>query len=152
MGKIQNKNGKSMQAIKSTSFSDTINKYARGSLKDVKLNKIKFKGLRKTMKKTVETIKDTATKNAGAEVLLPSEAGYIELDENSNSKVFKIKQKELIQNVDLNTAKNVIDLQLTKFGPYIANYSRNGRLINLYFHYKWLYCKDICFLLERKDI
>ena len=138
MGKDINKNSMkntgTLKSIKSESFTNTVNKYTRGSLKDLKINKIKFKGLKKTIKETAESIKNAAEKTAAAEVLLPSEQGFIELDDDAKTtKIYKIKQKEIIQNVDLNTAKNVIDLQLTKFGPYTTDYTRNGRYNNSYY-------------------
>ena len=69
--------------------------------------------------------------------MLPSEAGFIEIDgDNKREKIFHLKQRDIIQNVDLNSAKNAIDLQLTTFGPYFANYSRNGRYLTHYFKIK----------------
>jgi U3 small nucleolar RNA-associated protein 7 len=101
-----------------------INKYARGSI-NFSTKSIKHKGLRKTLEETKEKNIEAATRTAATEVLLPSVAGFIEVEDNE--KVFKLKQKEILQNVDMNTAKNKIDLQLTKFGPYTVDYSKNGR-------------------------
>ena len=61
------------------------------------------------------------------QVLLPAETGFIEMD--GSEKSYKLKQAALLKEVDLNTAKNAMDLQLTKFGPYRLNYSRNGRFM-----------------------
>ena len=77
------------------------------------------------MQATEERILDGAMKTAATEVLLPSEGGFIETD--GNEKTYRLKQDTIVQQVDLNTAKNAINLQLTKFGPYRMNYSRNGR-------------------------
>jgi U3 small nucleolar RNA-associated protein 7 len=109
--------------------STSINKYTRGSV-NFSTKNIKHKGLRKTLEETKDKHIDAATRTAATEILLPSTAGFIEVD--GNEKVFKLKQKEILQNVDLNTAKNSIDLQLTKFGPYNVDYSRNGRCAQLY--------------------
>lgn len=104
-----------------------IDKYDRGST-HFNASKAKHKGLRKTLEETKERNRDAASRNASAEILLPSEAGFIEIDgDNKREKIFHLKQRDIIQNVDLNSAKNAIDLQLTTFGPYFANYSRNGR-------------------------
>lgn len=46
---------------------------------------------------------------------------------DNNVKTFKLKQKEIKQNVDLNTVRNMMNLSLTNFGPYNVTYSRNGR-------------------------
>ncbi len=104
---------------------DVLNKYTRGSVK-FNTNKIKSKGLRLTMKETQETILENAQKTAATEVLLTGEVGTIQL-EGPNERTYKLRQQVIKDNVDLNTAKNVIDLQLTKFGPYKVDYTRNGR-------------------------
>ena len=106
---------------------ELIKKYARGETK-IKTNKTKFKSLRKTLVETQESIFDSAIKNASTEILLPADSGGIE---SSDTKVFKIKQKDLKEHLDLNTTKNMIDLHLTKFGPYRTNYTPNGRYIYL---------------------
>ena len=71
-----------------------------------------------------DNIIESAVKNAATEVLLPTEVGFIE---TTGKKVFKLKQKDLRDSVDLNTSRNMLDLHLTKFGPYRTNYTRNGR-------------------------
>ncbi len=101
-----------------------ISKYTKGSV-NFSTKNVKHKGLRKTLEETKDRNINAATLTAATEVLLPSTAGFIEVE--SGEKVFKLKQKEILSNVDLNTAKNSIDLQLTKFGPYNVDYSKNGR-------------------------
>jgi len=109
-------------------FNLKVSKYSRGSLYNVKSKSLRFKGLKKTLEESRASVKDAATKTAAAEVLLPANPGCIELSGDGNiTKVYKLRQKEIIPNVDLNTARKCIDLQLTKFGPYTVNYSRNGR-------------------------
>ena len=102
-----------------------VEKYARGSV-SINVHKIKQKNLRKTLEENNIRNLDAAEHNASTEVLLPATEGFIELD-NKREKVYHLKQKDIIQNVDVNTAKNAFDLQLTNFGPYCINYSRNGR-------------------------
>lgn len=104
---------------------ETIQKYARGNVDFVPKKKAGL-GLQSRIKHTNQNIFESATATAAAEILLPSDAGCIELDDN-RMKVYKLKQKEIVQNVDLNTARNVIDFQLHDFAPYTVNYSRNGR-------------------------
>ena len=60
-----------------------------------------------------------------AEVLLPGDTGFIRPE--GNEKTYRLKQRDIINEVDMNTAKNAMDFQLTKFGPYNLNYSKNGR-------------------------
>ena len=80
---------------------ELVHKYARG---DVKINtkKVKHKALRKTLMETQDSIVDSAVKNASTEILLPAEVGFIDPVEK---KVFKIKQKELREHIDVNTAR-----------------------------------------------
>lgn len=101
-------------------------KYIRGNV-NINLNKIKYKKLRETIKENQENIIDSARKTAATEVLLPSDAGVIEAE--GNEKTYKLKQEVLKNYVDLNTSKNMIDLQLPNFGPYRVDYTRNGRYL-----------------------
>lgn len=121
---------KSLKAIADKKLNDAATKYARGSL-DFNTSKIEHKALRKTLEGTKRKIVDAATRTATTEVLLTSDPGYIEMDDNR--KVYSLKQKDIVENVDLNTAKNSLDLQLTNFGPYSVNYSRNGRYVHKLF-------------------
>ena len=102
-----------------------IEKYARGSLKFNKASS-KFKHLRQNVSNIGTKIVEAATKAADTEILLPNEAGFITTT-NVFEKTFKLRQSDILKQVDVNTQKNVIDLQLTNFGPYSVNYSRNGR-------------------------
>ena len=102
----------------------TLEKYARGSL-TINTKGVKYKALKMTLSNTQASIVDASTKTAATEVLLPTEAGVIVTE--GNERTYKLRQEVIRQNVDLNTGRNIIDLQLTKFGPYRLNYSRNGR-------------------------
>ena len=110
---------------------DTFNKYARGPI-NTSYKKSKFMSLKMTVKEEAERATIAATQTALTEVLLPQKTGYIESEELP---VYKLKQKDIADAVDLNTIRNQFDLQLHNFGPYNVNYSRNGRYvaINSYF-------------------
>jgi U3 small nucleolar RNA-associated protein 7 len=127
MGKKKNQREKLSlkNAYKSTLQHEDMKKYTRGSL-EMKNKRAKTLALKTSLEQTNQNIKEAVTEAVANEILLPSEAGYIELD-NKNLKVYKLKQKEIIANVDLNTAKNAFDLQLHAFAPYCVNYTRNGR-------------------------
>jgi U3 small nucleolar RNA-associated protein 7 len=105
---------------------ENVQKYTRGRV-DFNTRNVKHKGLRKTLTETKEAILNSASSAAAAEVLLPSEAGFIETE--GNERVYKFKQEEIKGNVDMNTARNAFDLQLPNFGPYTTKYSRNGRFM-----------------------
>ncbi|RYY85599.1 hypothetical protein EON63_07220 [archaeon] len=104
-----------------------VKKYSRGRIPDVShIPNSKGLQLRNALKSNAEAIKVSAVKAAEVEVLLPAEKGCIELDE-PHMRTYKLKQKDIIDNVDLNTAQKAFELHLTTFGPYNINYTRNGR-------------------------
>ena len=117
-----------------------LEKYARGSV-NFHVDKIKFKSLRMTMKSEQEKVTKSAEQTAAAEILLRGEKGFINItpqetpnttnefiqSSNVQAPIYKLKQSDICEHVDLNTVKNQFDLQLHDFGPYNINYSRNGR-------------------------
>ena len=109
---------------------DSAKKYLRSeqNLSEQRTNK-KHKGLRKALVENRAQMIDSAVRTAATEILLQGEAGHIEVDEGE--KTYKLRQSDIRPNVDLNTAKNAFDLNLTSFGPYCASYSRNGRFMAL---------------------
>lgn len=107
---------------------ELVNKYARGDVDKMSTRTIKkHKHLKKTLTELKEKITSAAAKTASTEILNEAEDGYIEAE--GNERTFKLTQNELKQHVDLNTEKNILSLQLTKFGPYRTSYSRNGRFM-----------------------
>ncbi len=102
----------------------TLKKYARGSV-DYNVKNVKFKALRKTLLEDNERMKESASKTAVTEVLLPGESGFIETDRNE--KIYKLKQRDVFPHIDMNSAKNAFEFQLQNFGPYSVDYTRNGR-------------------------
>jgi U3 small nucleolar RNA-associated protein 7 len=105
-------------------FEESAIKYARGSI-DFNTSKSKHKAIRLRMQDIKTSIKQSAIAAANSEILLPQQSGLIEVEKNE--KIYHITQKNIKDNIDLNTQKNIFDFQLTKFGPYNINFSRNGR-------------------------
>ena len=103
---------------------DKEKRYARGRL-NFKSKSSKNPFLKKKLEEANASIKSAVSEALATEILLPAESGYIEVAENE--KTYKLKQSSIKCNVDLNTQRNAFDLQLTTFGPYICNYTRNGR-------------------------
>lgn len=103
---------------------ELVKKYAHGSFKS-NTKQLKHKALKKTLEEVNSTIRKSASLTANTEILLPDEPGFIQVDEGD--KIYKISQSTIKQNVDMNTATNIFDFQLTKFGPYNVSFSRNGR-------------------------
>lgn len=114
----------SAKAVADKKLNEAAAKYTHGPV-DFDTKKIEHKALRKTLEGTKKKMIDAATRTATAEVLLTSDPGFIEMEDNR--KVYSLKAQDIVENVDLNTSKNCLDLQLTKFGPYSVNYSGNGR-------------------------
>lgn len=106
----------------------TIQKYSHGPVK-FKTSRHGPKKLLASLQDTRTTILESAQAAGDAEILLPAESGYIEME--NGIKTYKLTQKELRQNVDLNTARNIMNLSLTNFGPYNVSYNRNGRFESL---------------------
>ncbi len=102
-----------------------MSKYSRGKI-TFNSKKVKGTALRAKLEMTNTAIKEAAAAAAATEVLLPATAGFIEL-EDKDMKVYKLKQRDILQHVDTNTAKNAFDFQLHEFGPYRVNFTRNGR-------------------------
>ena len=61
------------------------------------------------------------------EILLPDSSGFIIADASAGERTYRLKQKDMRPMLDANVSRNIMDLFLTKFGPYRVNYSRNGR-------------------------
>ena len=82
--------------------------------------------MRSYLKATEKRFNEVAIKTAEAEkLLLPEEAGYLLAE--GMEKTYKFSQKELSENVDLQTQNKMFDLRLDDFGPYSLDYTRNGR-------------------------
>jgi U3 small nucleolar RNA-associated protein 7 len=111
--------------------SETLAKYSRGNDKPINPNR-KFKALKKTLESFKKSNFEAANLTATTEILLPQDAGTIEFHNEKNeydSKIYRLKQADILKNVDLNTSAKAFDLHLTHFGPYTVKYSRNGRLL-----------------------
>ena len=61
-----------------------------------------------------------------AEILLEGTSGYLE-PETELERTYKVRQDEIQASVSIATAKKRFDLTLSELGPYVFDYSRNGR-------------------------
>lgn len=50
-------------------------------------------------------------------------SSFIEKDDENEI----VRQRDIVENVDLFSAQKYFELDLNKFGPYRINYTRNGR-------------------------
>jgi U3 small nucleolar RNA-associated protein 7 len=51
--------------------------------------------------------------------------------EGELDKTFRVTQREIRDAVDLQSRDKIFDLRLTEFGPYLMEYSRDGRFLLL---------------------
>ena len=101
--------------------------YGRG--RKIPLGSVKDKKLRTTLKSLESKYKDAVLKAKDAEILLEHESGFLE-PENKLEKTYKVRQEEIRSSVGTETAKKGFDLKLN-IGPYIGEYTRNGRSLLL---------------------
>jgi U3 small nucleolar RNA-associated protein 7 len=100
------------------------NVYGRG--RKVSIRGVKDKKLRGNLRRLESKYQDATLKAKDAEILLENEAGFLEA-EGELERTYKIRQDELKQDLAVETAKKGFELKLVELGPYIADYSRNGR-------------------------
>lgn len=105
-----------------------MSKYSRGSAPE--LNSVKHKKLRQQIKKTEERYQQAVKEAAGTEYLLLEQQGYLE-PSNELEQTYKLKQDELVKEVDVATKRKRFDLKLDQFGPYTIDYTRSGNSLLL---------------------
>ncbi|KAI1150447.1 WD40-repeat-containing domain protein [Nemania diffusa] len=102
--------------------------YGRG--RSVNTRTIKDKKLRRNLQALESKYKAAALKAKDAEILLQGTSGYLE-PETELERTYKVRQDEIVENVSIATAQKRFDLTLNELGPYVFDYSRNGRDILL---------------------
>ncbi|KAG8419384.1 putative U3 small nucleolar RNA-associated protein 7 [Metarhizium acridum] len=98
--------------------------YGRG--KKINTKNIKDKKLRSNMKRLEGKYQDAAIKAKDAEILLENTAGFLE-PEGELERTFKVRQEDIVSDIGVATAQKRFDLKLDALGPYICDYTRNGR-------------------------
>ncbi|EHK47072.1 hypothetical protein TRIATDRAFT_45960 [Trichoderma atroviride IMI 206040] len=98
--------------------------YGRG--KQINTKQIKDKKLRRNLKELENKYQNAALKAKDAEILLENESGFLEA-EGELERTYKVRQDEIVANVAVETAKKRFELNLDQLGPYLCDYSKNGR-------------------------
>ncbi|KAI1329318.1 WD40-repeat-containing domain protein [Xylariaceae sp. FL0255] len=98
--------------------------YGRGIRVNVK--GAKDKKLRRNLQAIESKYKEATLKSKDAEILLENSSGYLEA-ETELERTYKVRQDEIQDSVSVATAQKRFDLSLTELGPYVFDYSRNGR-------------------------
>ncbi|KAG6008475.1 hypothetical protein E4U54_008703 [Claviceps lovelessii] len=98
--------------------------YGRG--KAINTKNIKDKKLRRNLKQLESKYQDATLKAKDAEILLENTGGFLEA-EGDLEKTYKVRQDAIVSEVGVATANKRFDLKLDALGPYICDFSRNGR-------------------------
>ncbi|KAI9707891.1 MAG: Small subunit (SSU) processome component [Bogoriella megaspora] len=103
---------------------DAHNAYGRG--KKISTRRIKDKKLRGSLRALENRYQDATIKAKEAEILLENDAGFLQA-EGELEKTYRVRQDEIKGSIAVETAKKGFDLRLDELGPYIFDYTRNGR-------------------------
>lgn len=98
--------------------------YGRG--RKIASKSIKDKKLRSNLRSLESKYKDATLKAQDAEILLEHEFGFLK-PENGLERTYKVRQIELKESVAVETAKKGFELKLEGLGPYVCDYTRNGK-------------------------
>ncbi|KAL5323979.1 hypothetical protein ACEPPN_008521 [Leptodophora sp. 'Broadleaf-Isolate-01'] len=98
--------------------------YGRG--KKIPLKGIKDKKLRANLKAQESKYQTAILRAKEAEILHENTEGFLE-PENELERTYKVKQRDIVKEVPIETAKKGFELKLDALGPYVCDYTRNGR-------------------------
>lgn len=98
--------------------------YGRGEV--IPVRSAKDKKLKANLKAVEGRNRDAALQARDAEILQSNNAGLIE-PENELDKTWRVRQQTIREEIPQQTARKSFELKLTDAGPYISEYTRNGR-------------------------
>lgn len=98
--------------------------YGRG--RKIAPKSAKDKKLRSNLKSLESKYKDAVLKAQDAEILLEHESGFLE-PESELERTYRVRQDEVKESVAVETAKKGFELKLEGLGPYVCDYTRNGK-------------------------
>ena len=105
-----------------------LSRYSRGDGNSSK--GVTKPGLKRSIKRGEAKIGAAERKAAQAEVLQPSEAGFLEA-EGPLERTCRVRQSQLAAMVDEQTAAKAYEVQLPDLGPYRVAFTANGRRLLL---------------------
>ncbi|KAF4636718.1 hypothetical protein G7Y89_g1360 [Cudoniella acicularis] len=100
------------------------NQYGRG--RKIPLKGIKDKKLRGNLKSLESKYKTATLRLKDSEILHENTGGFLE-PETVLERTYKVRQEDILPDVAIETAKKRFDLKLDALGPYVCDYTRNGR-------------------------
>jgi U3 small nucleolar RNA-associated protein 7 len=98
--------------------------YGRGRQIDVK--NVRDKKLRRNLTNLENKYKTATLKAKEAEILLENESGFLEA-ETELERTYRVRQDEIQREVGIDVAQKKFELKLDALGPYVCEFSRNGR-------------------------
>lgn len=98
--------------------------YGRG--KAIHTKSIKDKKLRGNLQALENQYRDATLKAKDAEILLENTSGLLEAD-GELERTYKVRQDDIRNDIAVETAKKGFELKLPEMGPYMVDYTRNGR-------------------------
>ncbi|KJZ70382.1 hypothetical protein HIM_10226 [Hirsutella minnesotensis 3608] len=98
--------------------------YGRGKKINTKL--IKDKKLRSSLKRLENKYQDATIRAKDAEILLENTGGFLE-PEGELERTYKVRQDDIVADIAVETAQKRFDLKLDQLGPYVCDFTRNGR-------------------------
>jgi U3 small nucleolar RNA-associated protein 7 len=87
---------------------------------------VKDKKLRGNLKQLENKYKTATLRAKDAEILHENTGGFLE-PENELERTYKVRQDDIVSQVPVETAKKRFELKLDTLGPYVCDYTRNGR-------------------------
>ncbi|KAK6097150.1 putative U3 small nucleolar RNA-associated protein 7 [Batrachochytrium dendrobatidis] len=91
----------------------------------IPIKSIQDRKLRGKLRQATKRFSDAAHQAAQSELLLTEDSGYLEPE--GMERTWKFRQSELKKHVDVNTSRKMFELNLPTFGPYMVDYTANGR-------------------------
>ncbi|KAN0112638.1 WD40-repeat-containing domain protein [Hyaloscypha variabilis] len=98
--------------------------YGRG--RKISVKSIRDKKLRGNLKALESKYQTAALRAKDAEILHENTEGFLE-PENELERTYKVRQEDIAAEVPIETAKKRFELKLDALGPYVCDYTRNGR-------------------------
>ncbi|KAF6834359.1 small nucleolar ribonucleoprotein complex subunit [Colletotrichum plurivorum] len=98
--------------------------YGRG--RNINVKSIKDKKLRSNLTRLEDKYRDATIKAKDAEILLENSGGFLE-PETELERTYKVRQDDITEDVAVSTAQKRFELKLEELGPYVGEYTRNGR-------------------------
>ncbi|EON64580.1 hypothetical protein W97_03813 [Coniosporium apollinis CBS 100218] len=98
--------------------------YGRGA--PIRTRSVKDRKLRSNLRALEAKYRNASLKAKDAEILNEHDSGFIQ-PEGELERTYKVRQEDVREAVGVETAKKGFELRLEGLGPYVSDYTRNGR-------------------------